>query len=495
MAVWTSFVIDDASTSTAAVRRALVDLAPDPRPDRPSLDDTGVIVFDRLTEAVLASVQAWSRGGSVRILAIATSRSALDERGSWPLLDAGASDVLIPTGDDRLSDRVAARLSRWTELDELVRSGPIKEALAGGSDAWIMILREIVEVATFSDAPLLLIGESGTGKDAVARTIHELDRRSFSGSFVRLDCRTIDGAPAPPPSPNAEAPAPLAGHGIISRVVDLDAEMPSGGTLYLDEVSALPPTIGRALLRASTDANTGRQGEWPSAKIRLICSTGEDGSASELPIAEAIAPRTAARFRLPPLRERRDDVPVIAEQLLRRFLPDLGDVRLDAELASFLAAREYPTNVHDLVGLVRAIGARHSGPGAVTLGALPPEERRRAIPFDGSWHGEELRRVVGRAVDAGASLKTIGDAARDAAVRIALDRDAGDVRRAARRLATSPKTIASRDPTTRTADAVPIASAESPRQSPIVEVPDSAVIGTEDSPADGALPSDRAETG
>jgi DNA-binding NtrC family response regulator len=446
MTHWISFVTSEASAAASSVRSALADIVWAPPP--PVLDgsDIGLIVFDRVSADVLDLVRGSSRDG-VRILAVGTSTAAVEDIGPWPLLDAGASDVVVRMDDAGLVDQVSARLTRWGEVEGLVHSSEVQDALAGRTLAWISLLREIVEVARFSDASVLLIGESGTGKDAVARLIHELDARPLKDELVTIDCRNFVG------TGDGED---LAGHhrGTFENAdapfsSDIGLEMlgvRDAGTIFLDEVGDLPPSLRGSLFRSIEQRNrrsVGGMGR-PTSNLRLICSTSEEPSGLGSETADDFWERITTRFRLPPLREHRDDIPTIAEHLLRRLRPNGEEVQLDPALDAFLEGRDYPANVHDLLTLIRGISARHAGPGVVTVGSIPRDERFIPGMVDDSWQRQDLERVVRHAIDDGASLKTIGETARDAAVRIALSYEGGDVARAAKRLRATIRTIASR---------------------------------------------------
>lgn len=481
MTTWIRYATDEPA-SASRVRTALADLALDPQPAVPAPSDVGLIVFDRLGVEVLQLIRASSRGGLVRILAIDASPDEVDELGPWPLLDAGASDVLLVTDPHLLADQVSARLSRWEEIDDLVRSPLVQRALPGRTSTWTSLLREIVEVARFGDASVLLIGESGTGKDVVARLIHELDPRPFKGQFATLDRHTLDQASGGGDRLDRDQGTFEGGEITFPVPAGLGAyRVPSGGTLYVDEAGALPTTSQEVLLRAIEDGIDSPEGDWPNPKVRLICSTSDDGTDSDPSRpADPFSQRITARLRLPPLRERRDDIPAIAEQLLGRLRPDLRDARLDPELAVFLTNRDYPANVHDLLTVMRGISVRHVGPGVVTVGAIPPHERRRIGALDLTWHGDDLERAIGRAVDAGASLKTIGETVRDTAVRIALERERGDVRSTAKLLRVTTRTVESRivpPPRVDTDE-----QADTSTSAPVVEVPESDLLGAGEGP-------------
>jgi DNA-binding NtrC family response regulator len=476
MTRWISFVTSEAAAAASSVRSALADIVSAPPPPVPDGSDIGLIVFDRVSADVLDLVRGSSRGG-VRILAVGTSPEAIEDIGPWPLLDAGASDVVVWMDDAGLADQVSARLTRWEEVEGLVHSSEVQEALAGRTLAWTSLLREIVEVAHFSDASVLLIGESGTGKDVVARLIHELDDRPLKDEFVAIDCRTFvgrrDGEDLAGHHPGAfeDADAPFSG--------DIGPEtlgVRDAGTIFLDEVGNLPPSLRGSLLRNIEQRNrrpVGRTGR-PTPNLRLICSTSEEPSGLGSETADDFWERITIRFRLPPLREHRDDIPTIAEHLLRRLRPNGEEIQLDPALDAFLESRDYPANMHDLLTLIRGISARHAGPGVVTVGSIPQDERFKPGMVDHSWQRQDLERVVRHAIDAGASLKTIGETARDAAVRIALSYEGGDVARAAKRLRATTRTIASRTGVTPSEADTDRSTSDPPS---IVEVPETELLG------------------
>jgi len=478
MTRWISFVASEAAAASS-VRSALADIVSAPPPPVPDASDIGLIVFDRVSADVLDLVRGSSRHG-VRVLAVGTSAEAVEDIGPWPLLDAGASDVVVRMDDAGLADQVSARLTRWEEVEGLVHSSEMQDVLAGRTLAWISLVREIVEVARFSDASVLLIGESGTGKDVVARLIHELDARPLKDEFVTIDCRsfvgTRDGEDLSAHHPGAfeDADAPFSGDIGLETLGVRDA-----GTIFLDEVGDLPPSLRGSLLRSIEQRNrrpAGGMGR-PRSNLRLICSTSEEPSGLGSETADDFWERITTRFRLPPLREHRDDIPTIAEHLLRRLRPNGEEIRLDPALDVFLESRDYPANVHDLLTLIRGISARHAGPGVVTVGSIPRDERFMPGMVDDSWQRQDLERTVRHAIDAGASLKTIGETTRDAAVRIALSYEGGDVARAAKRLRATSRTIASRTGVAPTEADTDRSTSDAPS---IVEVPETELLGAGD---------------
>jgi transcriptional regulator with GAF, ATPase, and Fis domain len=107
---------------------------------------------------------------------------------SWTLLQTGASDVLSWEQPAHAAREIVARLERWQEIDDIIASPLVADNLIGRSDAWRRVLRQCVELGKFTNASVLISGETGTGKELVARLIHTLDSRTNRGVLITLDC-------------------------------------------------------------------------------------------------------------------------------------------------------------------------------------------------------------------------------------------------------------------------------------------------------------------
>jgi DNA-binding NtrC family response regulator len=136
----------------------------------PAGDGPGALLFDRVDERLLALAHEHSRAGRRRVLAIAATPSILESAAVWELLQAGAADVVAWDGDVAT---VSAQIERWRAVDELVASPLVAEHLVGSSPAWRAVLRDVVEIARFSDVDVLITGESGTTPLA-AQPLNEL---------------------------------------------------------------------------------------------------------------------------------------------------------------------------------------------------------------------------------------------------------------------------------------------------------------------------------
>ena len=223
------------------------------------------------------------------------------------------------------------------------------DRMVGQSVAMQQLFRLIAQCAA-TNSTVLLTGESGTGKELVAQAIHHNSLRS-GGPFVAVDCSSLS---------EQLLESELFGHargafsGAVSRKRGM-VEVAEGGTLFLDEIGNIPLAIQSKLLRLIQTHEFRAVGDThvQSANFRLVAATNKDlaamaadGSfASDLYYRLAVFP-----IHLPPLRERRDDIPGLAQHFLRGFARELKkDVDAISESAmSALVAHDWPGNVRQL---------------------------------------------------------------------------------------------------------------------------------------------------
>jgi transcriptional regulator with GAF, ATPase, and Fis domain len=362
--------------------------------------------------------------------------------GNWRLLHAGAVDVL-GTGTPRdVARALHARVTRWAEVDRLIASPLIQRNLIGDSSAWRATLRTAVEAARFTDAPILLLGESGTGKELLARAIHSLDARPDRKDLIVLDCTTIvpelSGSEFFGHERGSYTGAVGAREGAFARA--------HRGTLFLDEVGELPYRLQAQLLRVVQEHTYKRVGgdTWQRTDFRLITATHRN-------LGEMVADgqfRADLYYRLasvgchvPPLRERPSDILPLFAHFFEELRPEVPVPDLTPDVRQFLVQRDFPGNVRDLRQLVARIAYRYAGAGPITVGDLPESERP---PLEGpiaDWRAGPFEGCIRRALLQGIGLRDISRSSADAAIRIAVQDAAGNLRVAARTLGVTDRAL------------------------------------------------------
>ncbi|MEU4065092.1 sigma 54-interacting transcriptional regulator [Streptomyces wedmorensis] len=414
-------------------------------------DGPGVLLVDSADAALTARLARLCDGGRNRVLAVALGRGALGAAGPWPLLHAGASDVLAWDASATPAEDVVRRMRRWAEVDTLVASPLVTDNLVGTGTVWRLLLRDIVEMAVYSDASVLVTGESGTGKELVARLVHALDPRRGAEQLVLLDCTTIVPALAGSEFFGHEKGAFTGA--LASR--DGAFALADRGTLFLDEVGELPMELQAELLRVVQEGTYKKVGgnAWQTTGFRLICATNRDLATDEgaRRFRGDLYHRIAAfTCRLPSLRERTEDVLPLARHFLRELRPDDGTPAaedFDPAVQQLLTERHYPGNVRELRQLVGRMARRHVGAGLISAGDVPPGERPAAAPAPApgappdDWPDAAFEQSIRTALESGIRLKEIGVRARDTAVLIALREADGNLQEAARALGVTDRAL------------------------------------------------------
>jgi transcriptional regulator with GAF, ATPase, and Fis domain len=438
--------VDAQGALVAALRSAGLEIAApgDSDPRIPSV----VAVESNVAEA-LELVRAQGAHVQERVLVV-TVGEHLDRGATLQLIAAGASDVL-PRCDQTVAC-VAARLERWAAIDALLATQT--DSLAGTSPAWTRVLRQVVEVAHFTDAPVLITGETGTGKELVSRLIHSLDARKTKSDFVVLDCTTIvpdlSGSEFFGHEKGSFTGAMAARNGAFALAAD--------GTLFLDEVGELPLLLQAELLRVVQEHSYKRVGGsvWQTTNFRLVCATNRDleREQAEGRFRSDLFYRIAGwTFHLPPLRERPEDILPLAKHFLAEFLgrtpPELDDA-----VVQHLLRRTFRGNIRELRQVCARIAHRHVGPGPITIGSLGRELCADDGGEDG-WCDQAFHRSIGKAVAMGIGLKEIGRVAEDVAVRLAVHSENGSLQHAARRLGVTDRALQLRRASARNGEPAP----------------------------------------
>jgi DNA-binding NtrC family response regulator len=255
-----------------------------------------------------------------------------------------------------LLSRVAERrdlANRATALETRLRAAEGTPTLIGQTPAMQQV-RRLIETVAPTDATVMILGETGTGKDLIARSLHDRSRRAGS-AFIPVNCGAL---------PENLIESELFGHrkgaftGADSNRKGL-FEVANGGTLFLDEVGELNKNVQVKLLRFLESGEIRRVGENDPFRVdvRILCATNRD-------LREMIATdqfREDLFFRIntfeihsPPLRERRDDLPLLAAYLIRRFASRRGgsEPTLTPEALEVLTAHDWPGNVRELANAI-----------------------------------------------------------------------------------------------------------------------------------------------
>jgi DNA-binding NtrC family response regulator len=270
--------------------------------------------------------------------------------------------------------------------------------LVGGSKAMQEVMR-IIEMAAPSSASVLITGETGSGKEIVARTIHKLSPRA-AGPFVAINCSAI---------PETLMESEIFGHergaftGAAERRVGC-FELADGGTLLLDEIGEMPAPTQAKLLRVLEDRKVRRLGsktETP-VDVRVLAATNKDPE-------QAVASgglRQDLYFRLnvfhihlPPLREHKEDIPLLAEHILKDVNAKHGkNMRgIGAEVLDIFMSHTWPGNIRELRNVLER-AAIMSDKDLVSRSSLPGEFGKVAAKSPGDL--STIRFPVGTTVDA-----------------------------------------------------------------------------------------------
>ncbi|MFK7987220.1 MAG: sigma-54-dependent transcriptional regulator [Sandaracinaceae bacterium] len=281
---------------------------------------------------------------------------------------------------------MAAEFRERYQFENIIgRSGPIRD-----------VLGRIIRIAP-TDTTVLITGESGTGKELVARAIHANSERADK-PFVSVNCAAIS---------ETLLESELFGHvrgaftGAVSARKGLFEEA-NGGTFFFDEIAETQPSFQAKLLRAVQEGEVRRLGDNKPVfvDVRAIAATNQD-------LQEAIADKrfrqdlfyrlAVARFVLPPLRQRLEDIPLLVEHFMDKFSKKMRrSVTLGDGVMDYLIQYQYPGNIRELENMVEQAVAL-SVNGVVCLDDIIPPEARALEKKKAPGAHETLQDVVDRA--------------------------------------------------------------------------------------------------
>ncbi len=366
----------DLRAITDAIRQSIVVLAPDGTmlyANRVALDRTGLTVGEVNDKGFFARafhpddvdrVREERRVGLLEGLPFELEMRALFKTGQYrwqlvqydPLKDEGGRIIrwYVTATDIDEQKRTEERLRNENlVLREDIDRSSMFEEIVGSSKPMRQVVRQVEKVAP-SDSTVLILGETGTGKELIARALHRRSKRA-NRAFIRVNCAAI---------PQSLIASELFGHekgaftGALQRRLGR-FEAADGGTLFLDEIGDLPMETQIALLRVLQEREFERVGSNQpiSVDVRLIAATNRDLQAAV----------TAGTFRqdlfyrlnvfpiaVPPLRERAEDIPLLVEYFVGRYAKGSGKTirRIARQTLEQLQAYPWPGNIRELQNVV-----------------------------------------------------------------------------------------------------------------------------------------------
>ncbi len=354
--------------SLLTTQGAVVETATDPAAARQAVATRrfDVIFLDHGMDAAWALLPVLGGHAAVILMVGASAGVSIVDA-----MRAGALDVAPPdASDDRILATVRRCLDeRHTRLEAERLAERLREVapaeLVGLSPAMRSLSARIAQFAQAPDAPVLITGAAGTGKELAARCLHAHSARRY-GPFVVVNCAAFVGDALAVELFGVDAGAPGASaRGAPGRVAEA-----AGGTLYLDAIEGMAPAVQAQLLRVLHDRVVRRVGGNVDAfaDVRIVAATCREPEAEGTAGAlrdDLFLALCARRLDLPSLTERTSDIPLLAHLFLNRFAREMGKVitGFTEDAMETLCEYAWPGNVRELRnGIERAVLAVESGP-------------------------------------------------------------------------------------------------------------------------------------
>jgi formate hydrogenlyase transcriptional activator len=307
------------------------------------------------------------RDGIVGVLGLATRRLGVFAESDLPFLSQVANQVGIAIENARTFTEVADQRQKLAlqklYLEDELRSELKFEEIVGRSEALRKVLEQIETVAP-TDSTVLIYGETGSGKELIARAVHNLSSRK-SAAFVKLNCAAI---------PTGLLESEMFGHekgaftGAIAQRIGR-FELANHGTMFLDEIGEIPLELQPKLLRVLQEREFERLGSARTMRTnaRLIAATNRDLEVlvkeqkfrSDLYYRLNVFP-----VRVPALRERPEDIPLLVRHFVQQFSRPLGKTidAIPAETMGALTRYPWPGNIRELQNVIERAVILTSGP-------------------------------------------------------------------------------------------------------------------------------------
>jgi formate hydrogenlyase transcriptional activator len=329
----------------------------------------------------LAHVPLLGRAGVVGVLSLGSFRECAFTEDDLAFLVQIARQVAIAVENAQAFGEVSDLKNKLT-LEKLYLEGEIRselkfEEIIGKSEALRRVLREVETVAP-TDSTVLIYGETGTGKELIARAVHNLSSRQTNG-FVKLNCAAI---------PTGLLESELFGHergaftGAIAQRVGR-FELANRGTMFLDEIGEVPIELQPKLLRVLQEREFERLGSTRTLRTdaRLIAATNRDLEAlvnEQKFRADLYYRLNVFPVRVPSLRERPEDIPLLVRHFVQQFSRRMSKAidTIPSETMSTLLKYPWPGNIRELQNVIERAVILSKGP----LLTVPGDDLRAAVP-------------------------------------------------------------------------------------------------------------------
>jgi formate hydrogenlyase transcriptional activator len=298
-----------------------------------------------------------NRGRGLGVLTLAFFAEDAFPETEIPFLEQVAAQIAIAIENARAHHEIAA-LKEQLECERVyvedeILAGAKFEEIVGSSESLVQALGQVARVAP-TESTVLVTGESGTGKELIARAVHKRSRRADK-PFIRVNCAAI---------PQSLIASELFGHekGAFTGAAERRLgrfELANGGTIFLDEIGDMPADMQVALLRVLQEREFERVGggRTISVDVRVVAATNRDLKAA----VEAGTFRLDLFYRLnvfpvrvPSLRERKDDIPLLAKYFIERYVRSTGKKikNIDRKTLKLLEAYDWPGNIRELQNVI-----------------------------------------------------------------------------------------------------------------------------------------------
>jgi formate hydrogenlyase transcriptional activator len=354
----------------------------------------------------LCHIPLISRNRTLGVLGLARLEPIAFSTKDLVFLRLVANQVAIAVENALAYDQIAELKDRLAQekvyLEDEIRSELNFDEIVGRSAPLRSVLQDIETVAP-TDSTVLIYGETGTGKELIARAIHDLSTRG-KNAFVKLNCAAI---------PTGLLESEMFGHekgaftGAVAQRIGR-FELANRGTVFLDEIGEIPLELQPKLLRVLQEREFERLGSSRTltTDARLIAATNRDLTAmveEHQFRADLFYRLNVFPVRVPPLRERTDDIPLLVRHFVQQFARRMGKVvdTIPSETMNVLVRYHWPGNIRELQNLVERAVILSSGPTLrVPLDGLHAQPAPNSAPHKSGTLEDAERRHILNALDA-----------------------------------------------------------------------------------------------